>query len=140
MFIYIIMHIFCYIRYLNYNDKYIVYVKPSFYKNFQYLKYNYNKEKQLLQQTVKMLNPIILGNYNITRSLFNKYCKEHFNNYNYGVFTFNYDYYDSNLILESINNLKSELESLFLHYYLNDSNPDLSFIVSNSNTIFIDLK
>lgn len=68
------MNIICFIRYLNFNNRHI-----------------YNKQNRL-QQTVKIIKPVFLRNFNNFNSNF--------------VFTFEFQEFDFNIILTVIENLK----------------------------------
>lgn len=134
------MNIFCYVRYLNIDDKHIIYVSVHFYKSLKHLKTNYYKEKNSLQQTVKMLNPINLGEYNISRKEFNNICKKNFNNYNQnGIFTFTFSEFNSDLIIQTLNELKFKLTLLLPLYYISNITHEINFIKQIKDSIFIEL-
>jgi hypothetical protein len=133
------VNVFCYVRYLNINNKHIIYVSVHFYKNFNYLKNHYYKEKNSLQQTVKMINPIILGEYNIKKKDFHNICRNNFENYTINnLFTFNFEEFDSDLIILKLNEFKYKLTELLESYYISTEIPEMSFIQS-IDSLFIKL-
>lgn len=142
------MNIICYIRYLNINDKHIIYIEPHFYKSYKNLKTYMYKEKECLQQTVKMIAPIILGNYNITKQIFKKICLEHFDNYcnnnreTPDIFTFEFENLNQELIKLTLDAFTAKLKLLLIQYNENNNNNniELPYIITNPESIFIKLK
>jgi len=133
------MNIFCFVRYLYINDKHIIYIAPHFYKSLKYLKNNYYKEKNSLQQGVKLLYPIILGDYNLTKAIFNNLCNNNFDNYSDYHFTLYFTEFNSELIIETLLILENKLKVLFVNYYLSEINPVMPYITKDQDSIFITL-
>lgn len=133
------MNIICFIRYLYINDKHIIYIVPKFYKSPKHFKLHLYKEKNSLAQTVKMIMPVFLGDYNITQNEFKNICNENIFYFENNMFTKKFDSFDPISINSFINEIIDFISILIQSKLISKVDYDTSFINTNPNDIFITL-